>query len=167
MLQLGRSLADPHEQDVREILVAVQTQGAQADQALPHGRRVPLVCQKITGHEGLATVDERQAAQPPRLPQDGDQILLADLAVAELQDEQVGAEAPVAGAPERQARQDGEAGEAEALEMIVGDGEGGENVGEGLLLAGAQVDYVLFVEVARLHRLKIELFMTSGLKILE
>jgi hypothetical protein len=51
--------------------------------------------------------------------------------------------------------------------MIVGDGVGGENVGEGLLLAGAQVDYVFFVEAARLYRLKIKLFMISGLKILE
>jgi hypothetical protein len=47
MLQLGRCLADPHEQDVREELVAVQKPGTQADQALPHGRRVSLICQKV------------------------------------------------------------------------------------------------------------------------
>ncbi len=33
MLQLGRCLADPHEQDVREVLVAVQAQGTQADRS--------------------------------------------------------------------------------------------------------------------------------------
>ena len=123
-------LTDPHEQDIREVFVAVQTEGPQSGQAPLHHAQIRRVGQEVAGHECLAAVDEGEGLEPPGLPEDAHQVLLAHLAAAELKDPQGRPQH----APQRKTRHQGQAEEAEVLKLLAAPAVAGQNVREVLQL---------------------------------